>query len=304
MGLKDWKKNESGRTKSFVLKARSFSKKRMCIAVSGLVCVAVILGCGAWALVDFGAIKGAAEGTSTASAWKQASPKGKDEKKNASADKVAENKEGTAEQDDEKSATDVLNQTAEEGGTSGESDASGTTAASDDGKKSKGASTTSAQSAASDIKAEIKTNSSKSLSTQTSSSGASADSASSSKKNESTHQHNWVAQTKTVHHEAQYRTVHHDAVTHQVWHEAVVEEHYICNQCGADITSDPWGHIRSSLLSGGDCGGYHSYPVTVQAAYQETVVDQAAYDEQVQTSAAWDESVTTGYKCSTCGAVK
>ena len=258
MGLKDWKKNESGRTKSFVLKARSFSKKRMCIAVSGLVCVAVILGCGAWALVDFGAIKGAAEGTSTASAWKQASPKGKDEKKNASADKVAENKEGTAEQDDEKSATDVLNQTAEEGGTSGESDASGTTAAS----------------------------------------------ASSSKKNESTHQHNWVAQTKTVHHEAQYRTVHHDAVTHQVWHEAVVEEHYICNQCGADITSDPWGHIRSSLLSGGDCGGYHSYPVTVQAAYQETVVDQAAYDEQVQTSAAWDESVATGYKCSTCGAVK
>lgn len=118
------------------------------------------------------------------------------------------------------------------------------------------------------------------------------------------HQHDWVAQTKTVHHDAQYTTAHHDAVTHQVWHDPVTEEHYICNQCGADITSDPWGHINNSLMNGGNCGSYHSTYVTVKQGYYETVTDQAAYDEQVQVSKAWDETVTTGYKCSSCGATK
>lgn len=136
-------------------------------------------------------------------------------------------------------------------------------------------------------------------------SGSGSSSGGSSKKDDTTaHQHNWVAQTKTVHHDAQYKTVHHDAVTHQVWHDAVTEEHYICNQCGADITSDPWGHINNSLMNGGNCGGYHSIYVTVKQGYYETVTDKAAWDEQVRVSAAWDETVTTGYKCSSCGATK
>lgn len=138
-----------------------------------------------------------------------------------------------------------------------------------------------------------------------SNSGSNSNSGSSSKKDDApAHQHNWVAQTKTVHHDAQYKTVHHDAVTHQVWHDAVTEEHYICNQCGADITSDPWGHINNSLMNGGNCGSYHSTYVTVKQGYYETVTDQAAYDEQVQVRDAWDETVTTGYKCSSCGATK
>lgn len=131
-------------------------------------------------------------------------------------------------------------------------------------------------------------------------SGSGSISGGSSKKDDTTaHQHKWVAQTKTVHHDAQYKTVHHDAVTHQVWHDAVTEEHYICNQCGADITSDPWGHLDAY-----DHGAYHSSYVTVKQGYYETVTDKAAYDEQVQVSAAWDETVTTGYKCSSCGATK
>lgn len=138
-----------------------------------------------------------------------------------------------------------------------------------------------------------------------SNSGSNSNSGSSSKKDDTpAHQHNWVAQTKTVHHDAQYKTVHHDAVTHQVWHDAVTEEHYICNQCGADITSDPWGHINNSLMNDGNCGSYHSTYVTVKQGYYETVTDQAAYDEQVQVRDAWDETVTTGYKCSSCGATK
>lgn len=136
-------------------------------------------------------------------------------------------------------------------------------------------------------------------------SGSDSSSGGSSKKDDTpAHQHNWVAQTKTVHHDAQYKTVHHDAVTHQVWHDAVTEERYICNQCGADITSDPWGHINNSLMNGGNCGSYHSIYVTVKQGYYETVTDQAAYDEQVQVRDAWDETVTTGYKCSSCGATK
>ena len=136
-------------------------------------------------------------------------------------------------------------------------------------------------------------------------SGSGSSSGGSSKKDDTTaHQHNWVAQTKTVHHDAQYKTVHHDAVTHQVWHDAVTEEHYICNQCGADITSDPWGHMNNSLMNGGNCGSYHSTYVTVKQGYYETVTDKAAYDEQVLVSKAWDETVTTGYKCSSCGATK
>lgn len=138
-----------------------------------------------------------------------------------------------------------------------------------------------------------------------SNSGSNTNSGGSSKKDDApAHQHNWVAQTKTVHHDAQYKTVHHDAVTHQVWHDPVTEEHYICNQCGADITSDPWGHMNNSLLNGGNCGGYHSIYVTVKQGYSETVTDEAAWDEQVLVSKAWDETVTTGYKCSSCGATK
>lgn len=99
------------------------------------------------------------------------------------------------------------------------------------------------------------------------------------------HQHNWVVQTKTVHHDAQYRTVHHDAVVKYV---------SICNNCGADITGNEAAHIKNSLLNGGNCSSCHEESRTVQAAY----------DEQVQVSAAWDETVTTGYKCSGCGATK
>ena len=138
-----------------------------------------------------------------------------------------------------------------------------------------------------------------------SNSGSNTNSGGSSKKDDApAHQHNWIAQTKTVHHDAQYKTVHHDAVTHQVWHDPVTEEHYICNQCGADITSDPWGHINNSLMNGGNCGSYHSIYVTVKQGYSETVTDEAAWDEQVLVSKAWDETVTTGYKCSSCGATK
>ena len=129
-----------------------------------------------------------------------------------------------------------------------------------------------------------------------SNSGSNTNSGGSSKKDDApAHQHNWVAQTKTVHHDAQYKTVHHDAVVKYV---------SICNNCGADITGNEAAHFKNSLLNGGNCGSCHEESRTVQAAYDEQVKVADAYDEQVQVSAAWDETVTTGYKCSSCGATK
>ena len=132
-------------------------------------------------------------------------------------------------------------------------------------------------------------------------SGSSSGGSSSS---QSSHTHNWVPVTTTVHHDAQYQTVHHDAQYQTVHHDAVTERRSICNQCGADITGNESAHFKNSLLSGGNCGGCHDEYVTVQAAYDEQVLVSAAWDEQVLVSAAWDETVTTGYKCSTCGATK
>ena len=136
-------------------------------------------------------------------------------------------------------------------------------------------------------------------------SGSGSISGGSSKKDDTTaHQHKWVAQTKTIHHDAQYKTVHHDAQYKTVHHDAVVKYVSICNNCGADITGNEAAHFKNSLLNGGNCGSCHEESRTVQAAYDEQVKVSDAYDEQVQVSAAWDETVTTGYKCSSCGATK
>ena len=136
-------------------------------------------------------------------------------------------------------------------------------------------------------------------------SGSGSISGGSSKKDDATaHQHKWVAQTKTVHHDAQYKTVHHDAQYKTVHHDAVTKTVNICNQCGQDITGNEAAHFKAAALSGGNCQSCHSETRTVQAAYDEQVKVSDAYDEQVQVSAAWEETVTIGYKCSSCGATK
>ena len=136
-------------------------------------------------------------------------------------------------------------------------------------------------------------------------SGSGSISGGSSKKDDTTaHQHKWVVQTKTVHHDAQYKTVHHDAQYKTVHHDAVTKTVNICNQCGQDITGNEAAHFKAAALSGGNCQSCHSETRTVQAAYDEQVKVSDAYDEQVQVSAAWEETVTTGYKCSSCGATK
>ena len=155
--------------------------------------------------------------------------------------------------------------------------------------------------------------------------------------------HNWVEQTKTVHHDAQTHIVHHDAVTHIVHHdevshqewvvdrpaydENVTEAHSFCNGCGKDLTVLEWEtgttpaeHSLWHIEQDGIGYGWHTEQVVIdvihheevghyktvvdQPAWDETVVDQPAWDETVIDKEAWEETVHDCYKCSVCGATK
>lgn len=117
------------------------------------------------------------------------------------------------------------------------------------------------------------------------------------------HQHNYVAQTHVVHHEA---TGHNEPyVIQDAWDEQVTTyEDYAwecCNVCGADCTSDPWGHMEKHALAY-EGGGYHTEygtrPVT------KTVHHDPVYGTRwVKDTEAYDETVVDGYVCS-CGARK
>lgn len=120
------------------------------------------------------------------------------------------------------------------------------------------------------------------------------------------HTHNWVAQYKTVN---VPEKGHNEQVLVQAAYDEQVpitemKEFSICNQCGADITSDPWGHLEQSAVNGGNCGGYHSEWREVVTGYK-TVHHDAVYETRyVVDSPATTKQELTGYKCSSCGKTK
>ena len=122
----------------------------------------------------------------------------------------------------------------------------------------------------------------------------------------SAHTHSWVAVTSNVHHEE----VGHfeEIMVSESWTESIPvyedKEIAICNGCGADITSDPWGHIESqALLENFNCSGFHSEWEKIQTG-SNTVNHPAVYEKKwVVDTAAWNETVITGYTCN-CGATK
>ena len=120
------------------------------------------------------------------------------------------------------------------------------------------------------------------------------------------HTHNWVAQYKTVN--VPEKGHNEQVLVKDAWDEQVpiteMKEHSICNQCGADITADPWGHLEQSAVNGGNCGGYHSEWREVVTGYQ-TVHHDAVYETRyVVDSPATTKQELTGYKCSSCGKTK
>lgn len=138
-------------------------------------------------------------------------------------------------------------------------------------------------------------------STTNTSSNKNNSSSSSSKPAE--HTHNWVAQYKTVN---VPEKGHNEQVLVQAAYDEQVpitemKEHSICNQCGADITADPWGHLEQSAVNGGNCGGYHSEWRETVVGYK-TVHHEAVYETRyVVDSPATTKQELTGYKCSGCG---
>lgn len=119
------------------------------------------------------------------------------------------------------------------------------------------------------------------------------------------HTHNWVAQYKTVN---VPEKGHNEQVLVQAAYDEQVpitemKEHSICNQCGADITADPWGHNKQHALNY-EAGGFHSVFIKEVTGYN-TVHHDAVYETRyVVDSPATTKQELTGYKCSSCGKTK
>lgn len=122
----------------------------------------------------------------------------------------------------------------------------------------------------------------------------------------SSHTHNWVAQTKTVHHD---EVGHNEPyVVTEAWDEEVpiyeTVEINVCNVCNEEIIGSPAEHGKVHALAY-EGSGHHSEWKEKQVG-TDVVHHDAVYDTKwVVDQAAYDETVTTGgYKCSGCGATK
>ena len=119
------------------------------------------------------------------------------------------------------------------------------------------------------------------------------------------HTHNWVAQYKTVN--VPEKGHNEQVLVKDAWDEQVpiteMKEHSICNQCGADITADPWGHNKQHALNY-EAGGFHSVWIEEVTGYN-TVHHDAVYETRyVVDSPATTKQELAGYKCSGCGKTK
>lgn len=132
---------------------------------------------------------------------------------------------------------------------------------------------------------------------------------------ESPHVHDWVEQTKTVHHDEtghyeEVMTGKRTVVDEEAYDEPVYEIKCVCSACGyeADSTDEIGDHMDSHYdpeLGYIDASYSVREVVTDVIHHPEVSHEEPVYEEQwIIDSEAWDETVVTGYRCSTCGAVK
>ena len=132
---------------------------------------------------------------------------------------------------------------------------------------------------------------------------------------ESPHIHDWVEQTKTVHHDEtghyeEVMTGKRTVVDEEAYDEPVYEIKCVCSACGyeADSTDEIGDHMDSHYdpeLGYIDASYSVREVVTDVIHHPEVSHEEPVYEEQwIIDSEAWDETVVTGYRCSTCGAVK
>lgn len=123
------------------------------------------------------------------------------------------------------------------------------------------------------------------------------------------HEHNWVAQYKTVHHDAvkQLQTVvDQEAYDEPVYSTRTVTKVMINNYTGKyfDSSEEALNYLVNEL--GITAGKGSTGPVQVEETYQSgtTHHDAVTHQEEVVVQDAYDEQILKGYKCSDCGATK
>ena len=125
------------------------------------------------------------------------------------------------------------------------------------------------------------------------------------------HTHNWVAQTKTIHHDAVYETKYVvDQAAYDEQPDWKYVDGYICDNCHQEMfTLEERGRIMhvqvSAAMGSGNCKSYSAGIVRIPPGAQNPIHhDEVGHNEQVLVKDAWDETVNNGYKCSICGATK
>lgn len=98
------------------------------------------------------------------------------------------------------------------------------------------------------------------------------------------HVHTWVLHEGSGHYETQ--------VVKEAWDEPVYSEVCLCNDCGADITSDPWGHIDT----------YHSDP-DCKAGWHSGWSQTGTQHHDAETQQVWVQDVAPYAQCSGCGEI-
>lgn len=104
------------------------------------------------------------------------------------------------------------------------------------------------------------------------------------------HVHTWVTHEGSGHYETQ--------VVKEAWDEPIYEMQAkdVCNQCGADVTNDPWGHMDASIVDGQEtCWAYHTEWEKVQTGTQH---------HDAETKQVWVQDTAPYEQCSGCGAMK
>lgn len=98
------------------------------------------------------------------------------------------------------------------------------------------------------------------------------------------HEHKWVLHEGSGHYETQ--------VVKEAWDEPIYSEVCLCNDCGADITSDPWGHIDT----------YHSDP-DCKAGWHSGWSQTGTQHHDAETQQVWVQDVAPYAQCSGCGEI-
>ena len=132
---------------------------------------------------------------------------------------------------------------------------------------------------------------------------------------ENSHVHDWVEQTEIIHHDEtghfeEVKTGTRTVVDEEAYEEPVYQMKCVCSACGyeADSVDEIGSHMDSHYdpqLGYIDASYSVQEVVTDVIRHPESSHEEPVFEKQwIVDSEAWDETVVTGYRCSTCGAVK